>query len=271
MVIDSEKKDVIIDLIKKRYEFDFSDYSENSMLRRINRFCDIAKIDSFFDLKHYIINDKLLFERFVNEITVNVTEMFREPLFFRSLKETVFPYLDRFPSFNIWHAGCSSGEEIYSNAILLKESNLYHRSKIWGSDINPDMLDAAGKGIYPLNLVKEYSKNYSKAGGKYSLSDYYEIKYNFAEIEPALKQNIKFVKHNLVSNDSFNKFNTIICRNVIIYFNQQLQERVFQLFYNSLSMYGYLALGSKETLQFSSLKDKFEVVDKYNKIYRKIA
>lgn len=271
MIVGTEEKNVLLNLIKNRYDYDFSDYSESSLMRRINKFCQITKIESFFDLKHYIVNDNRLFEKFINEVTVNVTEMFREPDFFKSLAQNVFPYVNTYPTINVWHAGCSTGEEVYSNTILLKENNLYDKSRIFATDINSDVLETGKKGRYPLSLIKDYSKNYIRAGGVKSLSDYYEVKDNFAVFEPVLRNHTLFFSHNLVSDSSFQEFNLIICRNVLIYFNIHLQERVFKLFYDSLPVFGYLALGSKETLQFSSLFNKFELIDSSNKIYKKIA
>jgi chemotaxis protein methyltransferase CheR len=271
MLVDIEQKNILVDLIKNRYDYDFSDYSESSLLRRINKFCHTANVKSFFDLKHHIVNDVMLFERFINEITVNVTEMFREPFFFKVLAKEIFPYMDTYPSINIWHAGCSTGEEVYSNVILLEENGLYNKSTVFATDINSSVLEKARQGAYSTSLMKEYSKSYLKAGGKNSLSDYYEVKYNQANLKPFLKMNTTFSSHNLVSDSSFKEFNLIVCRNVIIYFNIHLQERVFKLFYDSLPIFGYLALGSKETLQFSSFKDKFELISSSEKIYRKIA
>ncbi len=271
MFVSAEEKNILVNIIRSRYDYDFSGYSESSLIRRINRFCQTAGIESFFDLKHHIINDILLFEKFVNEITVNVTEMFREPDFFNSMVEKIFPNLDTYSVMNIWHAGCSTGEEVYSNVILLKENSLYEKSKIFATDINSVVLEKAEAASYPLNLMKDYSKNYLKAGGKNSLSDYYKVEHNFAVLDASLKKNITFFSHNLVSDSSFKEFNLIVCRNVLIYFKTHFQERVFKLFYESLPMFGYLALGTKETLQFSSFKDKFEMISNADKIYRKIA
>lgn len=270
MLITAEDKNILVELIKKRYDYDFSDYSESSLIRRISNYCISLNIRSFFDLKHGLINDKGIFEGFVNEITVNVTEMYREPDFFSTLIKNVYPSLDTYPFINIWHAGCSTGEEVLSNAILLEENNLYDKSRIFATDINSEVIRTAKSRAYSIKTVKESSKNYKRSGGKYSLSDYYEIEDDHTRFDPSLLKNVTFSSHNLVSDSSFKEFNLIVCRNVIIYFNMELQERVFKLFYDSLPMLGYLALGSKETLDFSSLRSKFEIVSRVNKIYRKI-
>jgi len=265
-------KEIILLLyqVKKRYGYDFSNYSEASIKRRIIRFCEIHRFGQFFDLKHHLLNEPELFADFVLQITVNVTEMFRDPGFFKSLKEKVFPILATYSHCKIWHAGCSTGEEVYSMSIFLKESGLF-KTTIYGTDLNPEVLKQAREGVYSMKLMKEYTTNYIKAGGISSFSDYYTAQYDMSILNGDIKKNIVFSQHNLVSDGSFNEFNLIVCRNVLIYFNKQLQERVLNLFYESLAPFGYLALGSKESLQFSSLESKFEPVDKNEKIYKKIA
>ncbi len=269
MEISGAEKKELLQLVQRRYGYDFSEYSEASILRRINRFSDIHKIQNYFDLRHQLLNEPALFSDFVLEVTVNTTEMFRDPAFFLSMKEKVFPGLATYPHCKIWHAGCSTGEEVYSMAIMLKENKL-NKATIYATDINSEVIDQAREATYPMKLLKEYTGNYIKAGGTHSFSDYYTAHYNMAVFSSALRKNVVFSVHNLVSDGSFNEFNLIVCRNVLIYFNKELQERVLKLFYESLAPLGYLALGPKESLYFSALRNKFEVVDKEYKIYRRI-
>ena len=271
MEITNEEKDELLQIIRERYGYDFSAYAEASIKRRINRFADINKFENYFDLRHHLVNEQNLFASFILEITVNVTEMFRDPAFFKSLVAKIFPLLKTYAHRKIWHAGCSTGEEVYSLAILLKENDLYKDTIIYGTDINSKVVKQAREGIYTLKVMKEFSSNYQKAGGIASLSDYYTADYDSVIINKTLKKNTVFSTHNLAGDTSFNEFQMIVCRNVLIYFNQQLQEKVLHLFYESLCMFGFLALGSKESIMHSKLKDKFEIVDKQEKIYRKIA
>lgn len=268
-ITDTQKSELLT-ILKHCYGYDFCNYSDASIKRRINRFSALHNFPDYFEMKHHLLNNNNLFKNFVLEVTVNVTEMFREPEFFVSLQKKVYPYLDTYPFFKIWHAGCSTGEEVYSNTILLEENNLYKRSKIYATDINSTVLKTAREGIYPNNEFRNYNRNYIEAGGKFSLSDYYTSNYNMTILLRDLKKNLVFSSHNLVTDKSFNEFQLIVCRNVLIYFNRKLQEKVIKLFYDSLVMFGYLTLGSKESLALSSHKDKFEVVDKKEKIYRKI-
>jgi chemotaxis protein methyltransferase CheR len=196
--------------------------------------------------------------------------MFRDPEFFRALKSQVFPNLQTYPYRKIWHAGCSTGEEVYSLSILLKESGMLDSSIIYATDINTKALSQAKEAIYPLKLMQDYTRNYIRSGGEASFSEYYTAHYDEAILSSTIKKNIVFSLHNLVNDGSFNEFNMIVCRNVLIYFNKELQDRVFGLFHDSLSPLGYLALGSRESLLFSKYQSYYKVVDKVNKIYRKI-
>lgn len=272
MELTEESKKSLLNILKECYDYDFSGYSEASLNRRIKRYADQNHFNTFFDLKHELINNRGAFENFVIEVTVNVTEMFRDPDFFRAMINEVFPLLATYPFNRIWHAGCSTGEEVYSMAILLKEQKLYEQSRLYGTDINPQVLRLAAEGCYNPSLFSEYQKQYALSGGMNKLDAYYTLTDNGKfKMTDDLKKNLLFSSHNLVSDGSINEFNMIICRNVLIYFNSDLQESVFELFYNSLCIFGFLALGSKETLQFSKWNDKFEIVNKKEKIYRKIA
>ncbi|WP_285059090.1 CheR family methyltransferase [Pedobacter ginsengisoli] len=259
----------LINLIRHTHGFDFSDYSAASLKRRVTRIMQLQKLD-LLDLRTLLTNNADYFESFLIEVTVNVTEMFRDPSFYQSLTSHVIPYLRSYQRIKIWNAGCSTGEELYSFAILFSEENLYDRTFFYGTDINNDVLEYAKNGIYALEKMKQYSENYHKTGTHHTLSDYYTAKYDAAKINRSLKKNVLFSVHNLASDGVFNEFQVISCRNVLIYFNTDLQNRVIDLFYNSLANFGFLCLGSKETLRYNEI-GRFKIVDKKNNIYQKIA
>ncbi|WP_342329456.1 protein-glutamate O-methyltransferase CheR [Pedobacter sp. FW305-3-2-15-E-R2A2] len=259
----------LIDFIKNIHGFDFSDYSAASLKRRVTRIMQLQKL-SLFDLRTLLTNDHDYFESFLIEITVNVTEMFRDPAFYRSVKENIIPYLRSYQRIKVWNAGCSTGEELYSYAIMFAEEELYDRSFFYGTDINNDVLDFAKDGIYDLQKMKQYSENYQKTGTMHTLSDFYTARYEAASINHSLKKNLLFSAHNLASDGVFNEFQVISCRNVLIYFNTDLQKKVIELFYNSLANFGFLCLGAKETLR-STETGRFKIIDKKNNIYQKIA
>src|SRR3954452_19428834 len=196
--------------------------------------------------------------------------MFRDPLFNETFRRDVIPLLRTLPFIRIWHAGCSTGEEVYSIAILLSEEGLYERSRIYATDINDVVLQQAKAGIFPINRMQEYTENYIRAGGKKSFSEYYTAKYDGALFSPSLTRNVVFSQHNLVTDRSFSEFNIIFCRNVLIYFDRTLQNRVHSLFYESLVMFGILALGSKESLKFSQYEPCYEKLSPTEKLYRKV-
>jgi len=268
VVQDHEIEHLIKD-VHELYGYDFSLYSRASFKRRVNRICLIDKFTSFAELRYTIINDPEYLKHFIEEITVNVTEMFRDPHFFKSLREDILPQLGTYPLIRVWVAGCSTGEEAYSIAILLKEAGLYHKCLIYATDINPSVLEIASSGIFPINQMKIYSENYILSGGKKDFSDYYTANYDSARFDKSLKEKMILSTHNLVSDSSFNSFQLIICRNVLIYFDKKLQERVFHLFDDSLENLGYLALGSKETLRFSHLQNHYQQLD-VQKIWKKL-
>lgn len=226
-------------------------------------------ITSYDELQHVLTNEEH-FEELVQQISVTVTEMFRDPTFFLALRETGIKRLATYPVIKVWIAGCATGQEAYSVAILLSEHDLLERSIIYGTDINQKSLDIATQGIYPQQLVKAYETNYIKSGGKRNLSDYYTEKYGMVRLNKELRKNIVFSPHNLVTDKSFNEFQLIICRNVLIYFNQELQNQVIHLFHESLCHFGLLGLGSKESLRFSTLETNFEPLVKRERIYRKM-
>ncbi|MDB5137212.1 MAG: chemotaxis protein CheR [Mucilaginibacter sp.] len=259
----------LIDLIKEVHGFDFSDYSKASLKRRLSRIVMLKKL-GFYELKYQLANDQLFFQWFLEEVTVNVTEMFRDPSFYKALNTQVLPYLSSFQHIRIWSAGCSSGEEVYSLAILLNEVQLNKKSFIYGTDINTEVLNEARKGIYSLRKIKSYTENYQLSDMPGSLTDHFTIMYDAASIHSELKQNTLFSVHNLVSDNVFNEFQLISCRNVFIYFESALQEKILNVFYNSLCPFGFLCLGSKETIRFPDFKSKFKVINSRENIYQKI-
>lgn len=269
-MIEFEELEELILLIKEVYDFDFSGYSRASLLRRFRRYMEVYKINTFVELKYELINNQNNFIVLLNEIVVNVSEFFRDPNFFKSLRKNILPYLESYPSINIWSAGCSYGEEIYSLNILLKEQGLQGKSRLYATDISSNALDNSKKGIYFTKDFKDYSNNYFASGGKESLNEYFVFNGNRAIINSELKKNILFTNHNLATDSVFKEFQLIMCRNVLIYFNEELQEKALNLFYESLPIYGFLALGNKENLRFSSVYDKFQVIDSVEKIYQKI-
>lgn len=266
--ISQEDLSAVLELVQKRYGFDFTQYARSSMKRRMQRIMENFRLPSVFELKHKLLNDELFFEVFVEEITVNVTEMFRDPFFYKELREKVIPQLESYPSIKIWHAGCSSGEEVYSLAILLHECGLLERSRIYATDINLQVLNRARAGIFDLRYMKDYTLNYIAAGGTGNFSDYYTAKYDQAIFKKELKEHMIFSIHNLVADKSFNEFNLILCRNVLIYFNEHLQNQVISLFSESLCPFGYLALGSKESLLFYRDRDRYDTISKMSKLFK---
>lgn len=268
-VISFEELESLTAFIRNIHGFDFSNYSTASLKRRVTRIMQLQKL-SLFELRTLLTNDSNYFETFLIEVTVNVTEMFRDPSFYKSVSHNIIPYLRSYQRIKVWNAGCSTGEELYSFAILFSEAELYERSFFYGTDINSDVLEFAKNGIYDLQKMKQYSENYQQTGALHTLSDYYTAKYDAASINHSLKKNVLFSAHNLASDGVFNEFQLISCRNVLIYFNTELQKKVIDLFYNSLANFGFLCLGSKETLR-SEEAGRFKVVDKKNNIYQKIA
>ncbi|MDB5116282.1 MAG: chemotaxis protein CheR [Mucilaginibacter sp.] len=259
----------LIDLIKKVYGFDFGNYSKASLKRRLIRIMQLKKLH-FYDLRHVLINDTSFFQQFLEEITVNVTEMFRDPSFFKAFNKQIIPYLSSYQHTKIWCAGCSSGEEVYSLAILMQQAGLRKKSFIYGTDINTEMLKEARKGIYSLRKIKSYAENYQFAGLEGSITDHFTILYDAATIHSELKQNTLFSVHNLVSDNVFNEFQLISCRNVFIYFEIALQERILDLFYKSLAPLGFLCLGAKEAIRSDTFRKMFKVINQKENIYQKI-
>lgn len=267
-VSDNEMELLISDILSI-YGYDFTDYSKASLKRRLNRIYTLDKFPSFAEFRYRIKNDAAYFSRFVEEITVNVTEMFRDPSFYKTLKDEVLPILATKPFIRIWHAGCSTGEEVYSMAIMLEEANLLQKSLLYATDLNPSVLERLKKGIFPLSQMKQYSENYILSGGRKEFSKYYTAKYDLAKFDENLKKKMIVSTHNLVSDRSFNEFQLILCRNVLIYFDKPLQDKALTLFDESLENLGFLALGAKENLKFSPVARKYKQMANKEKIWRK--
>lgn len=266
---EQEELKEMLESIRFAYGYDFTEYAEASVQRRVDYFMKSNKIDSFGALGKALLKEDAFFEQFIQKITINVTEMFRDPSFYRSLRENIVLRLATYPFIKVWIAGCSTGEEIYSMAILLQEEGLLERSIIYATDINQKAVQTAKEGVYSLGNMKNYTMNYIEAGGLRPFSDYYTSKYDAVLLDKSLKNHIVFSVHNLAVDSSFNEFQLILCRNVLIYFNIHLQNKVINLFYESLCPFGFLALGNKESLLFTDRRRMFEEVDKKERIFIK--
>lgn len=261
---------LLLDGIFHHYGYDFRDYAEASLKRRIRKAVHEEGLQSISALQDKVLHDQACMERLLLTFSINVTGMFRDPQFYTAFRERVVPYLRTYPFVRVWHAGCSSGEEVYSMAVLLQEEGIYDRCRIYATDMNEVVLKKATDGIFPLSCMQEYTRNYQLAGGKRSFSDYYTARYGNAIFHPSLKENIVFAAHNLATDGSFNEFQVILCRNVMIYFNKALQRRAHQLLYSSMSMFGILGLGSKESIKYTPWEACYEELDPVNKLNRKI-
>jgi chemotaxis protein methyltransferase CheR len=261
---------LLLEGIYRRYGFDFREYAPASLKRRLWRRIHADGLTSISDLQSKVLHDPASMEQLLLDLSINVTAMFRDPSFYVAFREQVVPLLRTYPFTRIWHAGCSTGEEVYSLAILLREEGIYDKTRIYATDINEVVLDRARAGVFPLDKMREYTENYIRAGGTRAFSEYYVAGYDGAQFQRLLADNVVFAQHNLVSDRSFNEFNVIVCRNVMIYFDRKLQDRVHDLFYESLSTFGVLALGHKESLRFSPFEERYEELDHEEKLYRKV-
>lgn len=262
--------DLLLQAIYRVSGFDFHRYMRSSIKRRIENRMRLERVQKISGLIEKVMYEKGYAEKMLEDFSINVTEMFRDPGFFKIFRNKVIPYLRELPEIRIWHAGCSTGEEAFSMAILLEEEGLYDRAKIYATDMSEKVLQQAEKGVLPLVRMQSYTKNYLQAGGDQAFSEYYSTDYEHAYLNPDLLRNIDFFQHNLVTDSSINEFHVIMCRNVMIYFTADLQEDVNQLFYDSLSKGGFLGLGSKETIRTMLFCDKYEDFDSLEKIYRKV-
>jgi chemotaxis protein methyltransferase CheR len=264
---DQQVQDVLVDVLAI-HGYDFTSYSPASIRRRIARLMVNDRFENFDAFHVRLRSDKEYFRRFLDQITVNATEMFRDASFYRTLREKVLPLLGP-PPIRIWHAGCSTGEEVYSMAIMLEELGLLNDTELYATDINPAVVDSVKMGKYPLANMKQYSDNYLQAGGTSNLRNYYNIEGDLAKFNSSLSRNMIVSRHNLVSDAPFRKWHLIMCRNVLIYFDRMLQERVLKIFLDSLEPGGFLALGSKETIRFSGVEKDFRLIARDEKIWRK--
>ncbi len=261
--------ELLLEAIFRHYGFDFRSYAFSSIRRRIWTRISAEELPNVTALQERVLHDPQVMERLLLDLSINVTAMFRDPGFYRAFREHVVPLLRTYPFIRVWHAGCSTGEEVYSMAILLEEEGLLGKSRLYATDINEVVLQQARAGIFPLERMQEYTENYIKAGGKRAFSEYYVAKYDGALFNPSLTEHVVFSQHNLVTDRSFSEFNAILCRNVLIYFDRSLQAKVHRLFYDSLVNFGILGLGGKESLKFSQYEDCYEQISS-EKIYRKV-
>jgi chemotaxis protein methyltransferase CheR len=261
--------ELLLEAIYSRYGYDYRNYARSSLLRRLQYVQQKTGAARLSELIPMVLHDEVFAGKLLLDLSVTVTEMFRDPEFFLELRSKVIPLLKTYPFVKIWHAGCATGEEVYSMAILLQEEDFYNRVQIYATDINEESLRTAREGIYSLDSIRKYTGNYNKSGGKRSFSDYYYAKYEMAKMNEDLKKNIVFSNHNLVTDHMFGEMHLIICRNVLIYFDRTLQNNVFQLFHESLAHRGFLCLGSKETLEFSEIRPNYQPVSSKWRIFRK--
>ncbi len=260
---------LLLEAIYEKYNYDFRNYALSSVKRRLGSALSHFSLGTLSRLQEKVLHDPKFFNALLQFMTVPTSEMFRDPAFFLALKKDIFPVLETYPSIKLWIAGCSTGEEVYSFAILLKESGLYERTTIYATDINPVSIGKAEQGIFAADRLKEFSRNYQEAGGVGSLSDYFSSGYNSVLMDKGLRKNVVFADHSLATDSVFSEMQLISCRNVLIYFNRELQNRAFGLFYESLSRGGFLGLGAKESIKFSDYANYFTETHRSEKIYQK--
>lgn len=261
--------DLLLEGVFRHYGYDFRNYAFPAIRRRIWHRIRAENVKSISALQERVLHDPKILKRLIEDFSINVTEMFRDPSFFLSFRKNVIPLLRMFPYIRIWHAGCSTGEEVYSMAILLHEEGLHKKTRIYATDMNETILHSAQLGAFPLDRMRTYTKNYLKAGGTSEFSEYYSANSEYAKFHPFLTENVVFAHHNLATDRSFNEFHVIICRNVMIYFDRELQDRVHDLFYDSLIMSGVLGLGNREGILFTSHGHCYQEIDASEKLYSK--
>ncbi len=261
---------LLLKAVYLKYGYDFQHYNKAHLKRRILQRLKLSGLNTISELQNKVLWDKNFYHTFLQDLSINVTEMFRDPDFYLSFRNNVIPDLSTYPHIKVWHAGCSTGEEVYSLAIILKEANLLSRTRIYATDINKNVLEVAKQGIYSSKEMELYAENYGKGGGQGKFSDYYTSKYGSVIFDKSLAKNVVFADHNLVTDGVFAEVNLVFCRNVLIYFDRELQNNVLTLFTNSLIKRGFLCLGTKESIQFSETAESYEEVDKKMKIYKKL-
>jgi chemotaxis protein methyltransferase CheR len=261
---------LLLEGLYRAHGFDFRDYSRASIKRRIMELMRAENLDTVSAFQNRILHDAACLDRFLLGLSVHATAMFRDPSFYATFRRKVVPLLRTYPTVQVWIAGCSTGEEVYSLAILLQEERLYEKCRIYATDISQAVLRRARDGIFPLAAMRDYTNNYHQAGGVHEFSDYYTAQYGSVIFSSGLKNNVVFSEHNLATDGSFNEFQVILCRNVMIYFNKDLQARVHNLLYDSLSMFGVFGLGNKESLKFTPRAAAYEHLNEHDKLYRKV-
>ena len=261
---------LLLDALYQRYGYDFRHFTQASTKRRIHHLLAKTTYRHISEMIPHVLYEETFAQSAIQEFSIMVTEMFRDPDFYRAVRQKVIPYLKTFPFIKAWHAGCATGEEVYSLAILLQEEGLYERTTLFATDFNDVALQTAREGIYALKNIRQYTQNYQHSGGKQSFANYYHAQYESAIMSQGLKQNVTFANHNLVTDGVFSEMHLIFCRNVLIYFDRTLQDRVLTLFTDSLNYGGFLCLGNKESIDFSGVKDKFKIIDAHQKIYQKL-
>jgi chemotaxis protein methyltransferase CheR len=262
--------DLLLEGIHRHYGFDFRGYARGSLTRRVRHRAREEGVHTATGLLDLVLHDTAVMQRLLYDLSINVTSMFRDPGFYRSFREHVVPMLKTYPFVRIWNAGCSTGEETYSLAILLAEVGLLERTRIYATDMNGAVLERAASGVFPIEKMREYTGNYIEAGGARAFSEYYTTGYGGARFDQALSENIVFAQHNLVSDRSFNEFHAIVCRNVMIYFDKSLQDDVHELFHASLVMFGVLGLGSRESIRGTRHADAYDELDGDARLYRRV-
>lgn len=270
-LLENERLEIrlLLEAIFLKYGYDFREYSAAHTKRRLRHRLGISNFHNFSEMQHAVIHDEEFFNDLLLDLSINVTEMFRDPHFYMAVRDVLLPRLKTYPFIKVWHAGCATGQEVYSMCILLEEEGMKDRAQIYATDFNALVLERAKAGIYPMDAVREYTANYQRAGGKQSFSDYYTADYDHVAISGSLRDRVLFSSHNLVTDGVFGEMHVIFCRNVLIYFNRELQNKVLKLFYDSLVPGGYLCLGTKESLKFTEFADLFEPVAGREKIFRK--
>ena len=267
--LESLELDLLLEAVYRRYGYDFRGYARASLRRRLWRRADLEGLRSMSGLQERILHDPGCMERLLADLSISVTAMFRDPGFHRALRSDVLPELRTHPFVRIWVAGCATGEEVVSVAIALREEGMLDRTRIYATDMDADVLARARRGAFALDKVRDYTRNYLAAGGTEAFSAYYSVSGDRATFDPALLEPVVFAQHNLATDHSFNEFNVVICRNVLIYFGRDLQDRVLRLFDESLPRRGVLALGRKETLRGTAIEDRYEAVVEAERIYRR--
>ena len=260
---------LLLDAIYHQYHYDFRGYSMASIKRRLKQAREHFECRSISELQHRVLHESAILPELLSYLTIQVSDLFRDPAYFRALRELVIPHLRTYPSLKVWVAGCSAGEELYSLVILFREEGLEDRTMFYGTDINPRALERAEAGVYELESIPRFTENHRKAGGKSSLSDYYTAGYGAAVFDKSLRNRAVFSDHSLVTDAVFAEMHLISCRNVLIYFDQDLQNRAIGLFSDSLVRKGFLGLGAKESLRFSKRADDFVEFARDERIYQK--